>query len=197
MISGYWSVWHFYRFIGSWWLIKVLMIIQQLSTDWQLIGDKEVSAGVPNGEFPEILITKCRSRFYCIWFFSRAEDFENWREGRKGPSKLGKKCSRRKVHMYDIVKYIINYKPDILNGLPVTHRSWHSNIVKYIINYKPDILNGLSQSHIGLDILTLLTRNTYLLYLYFSVLLFMICMQKMSIWSPWTSVYVLNQTIVK
>jgi hypothetical protein len=28
--------------IGSWWLIKVLMIIQQLSTDWQLIGDKEV-----------------------------------------------------------------------------------------------------------------------------------------------------------
>ena len=34
-------------------------------------------------EFPEILITKCRSRFYCTWFFSRAE------------------CSRRKVHMYD------------------------------------------------------------------------------------------------
>jgi hypothetical protein len=28
--------------IGSWWLFKVLMIIQQLSTDWQLIGDKEV-----------------------------------------------------------------------------------------------------------------------------------------------------------
>ena len=27
---------------GSWRLIKVLMIIQQLSTDWQLIGDKEV-----------------------------------------------------------------------------------------------------------------------------------------------------------
>jgi hypothetical protein len=24
------------------------------------------SAGVPNGEFPEILITKCSSRFYCI-----------------------------------------------------------------------------------------------------------------------------------
>ena len=59
--------------------------------------------------------------------------------------------------MYDIVKYIINYKPDILNGLPVTRRSWHSNIVKYIINYKPDILNGLSQSHIGLGILTLHT----------------------------------------
>jgi hypothetical protein len=47
------------------------------------------SAGVPNGEFPEILIAKCRSTFYCTWFFSRAEDFESWREGRKGPSKSG------------------------------------------------------------------------------------------------------------
>ena len=28
-----------------------------------------ISAGVPNGEFPEILIVKCRSRFYCTWFF--------------------------------------------------------------------------------------------------------------------------------
>jgi hypothetical protein len=28
-----------------------------------------ISAGVPNGEFPEILIAKCRSRFYCTWFF--------------------------------------------------------------------------------------------------------------------------------
>ena len=56
-----------------------------------------VSAGIPNGEFPEILTTKCRSRFYCTWFFSRAEDFESWR---KGPSKSREKCSRRKVHMY-------------------------------------------------------------------------------------------------
>ena len=47
-----------------------------------------VSAGVPNGEFPEILIAKCRSRFYCTWFFSRPEDFESWR---KGPSKSGEK----------------------------------------------------------------------------------------------------------
>jgi hypothetical protein len=30
------------------------------------------------------------------------------------------------------------------------------SIDKYIINYKPDILNGLSQSHVGLGILTLL-----------------------------------------
>ena len=28
-----------------------------------------ISAGVPNGEFPEILMAKCRSRFYCTWFF--------------------------------------------------------------------------------------------------------------------------------
>ena len=56
----------------------------------------------------------------------------------------------------NIDKYIINYKPDILNGLPVTRRSWHSNIDKYIINYKPDILNGLSKSHVGLGILTLI-----------------------------------------
>ena len=28
-----------------------------------------ISAGVPNGEFPEILIAKCRSRFYFTWFF--------------------------------------------------------------------------------------------------------------------------------
>jgi hypothetical protein len=57
-----------------------------------------ISAGVPNGEFPEILIAKCRSWFYCTWFFSRAEYFESWR---KGPSNSGEKCSRRKVHMYD------------------------------------------------------------------------------------------------
>ena len=28
-----------------------------------------ISTRVPNGEFPEILIAKCRSRFYCTWFF--------------------------------------------------------------------------------------------------------------------------------
>ena len=64
-----------------------------------------VSAGVPNGEFPEILITKCRSRFYCTWFFSRAEYFESWREGRKGHSKSGEKCSRLKVHMYEHIQF--------------------------------------------------------------------------------------------
>jgi hypothetical protein len=62
-----------------------------------------VSAGVPNGEFPEILIAKCRSRFYCTWFFSRAEDFESWR---KGTSKSGEKCSRWKVHTHENVIYI-------------------------------------------------------------------------------------------
>ena len=59
-----------------------------------------ISAGVPNGEFPEILIAKCRSRFYCTWFFSWTEDFESWREGRKGPSKSGEKCPCRKIHVY-------------------------------------------------------------------------------------------------
>ena len=46
-----------------------------------------VSAGVPNGEFPEILIAKCRSRFYCTWFFSEAEDFQSWREWKKSSTK--------------------------------------------------------------------------------------------------------------
>ena len=27
------------------------------------------------GEFPEILIAKCRSRFYCTCFYSRVENF--------------------------------------------------------------------------------------------------------------------------
>jgi hypothetical protein len=68
-----------------------------------------VSAGFPNGEFPEILIAKCRSRFYCTWFFSRAEDFESWREWRMGSSKSGEKCSRRKVHMNYYVLFYIKY----------------------------------------------------------------------------------------
>jgi hypothetical protein len=63
-------------------------------------------SGVQNGEFPEILIAKCRSRFFCTWFFWRAEDFESWR---KGPSKSGEKCSRRKVHMYVISKQNTKY----------------------------------------------------------------------------------------
>ena len=39
-----------------------------------------ISTGVPNGEFPEILIAKCRSRFYCTWFFLLGGD----RAGGKG-----------------------------------------------------------------------------------------------------------------
>jgi hypothetical protein len=35
------------------------------------------------------LIAKCRSIFFGTLFFSQAEDFESWREGRKGPSKSG------------------------------------------------------------------------------------------------------------
>jgi hypothetical protein len=35
------------------------------------------------GEFSEILIAKCRSRFYCTWFFSRVKNF-CWGEDRAG-----------------------------------------------------------------------------------------------------------------
>jgi hypothetical protein len=48
------------------------------------------------------LIAKCTyvGRDFFVLIFLRAEDFESWREGRKGLSKSGEKCSRRKVHMY-------------------------------------------------------------------------------------------------
>ena len=39
-----------------------------------------ISAGVPNGEFSEILIAKCRSRFYCTWFIC----WGGYRAGGKG-----------------------------------------------------------------------------------------------------------------
>jgi hypothetical protein len=67
-----------------------------------------VSAGFPNGEFPEILIAKCRSRFYCTWFFSRAEDFESWREWRMGSSKSGEKCSRGRFTWIIMYYFILN-----------------------------------------------------------------------------------------
>jgi hypothetical protein len=34
-----------------------------------------ISAGVPNGEFPEILIAKCRSRFYLIFDYRAVKGF--------------------------------------------------------------------------------------------------------------------------
>jgi hypothetical protein len=43
-----------------------------------------VSAGVPNGEFPEILIAKCRSRFYCTWFFCWGEIVQEINVSRTG-----------------------------------------------------------------------------------------------------------------
>ena len=46
-----------------------------------------VGAGVPNGEFPEIqnvLIAKCRSRFYCTFFFHGRKILKvNGRDGRE------------------------------------------------------------------------------------------------------------------
>jgi hypothetical protein len=79
------------------------------------------------GEFPEILIAKCRSRFYCTWFFSRAEDFESWREGRKGPSKSGEKCSHRKVHMYaNYGHHIFSYELHFFFHLKIWNFSTYS-----------------------------------------------------------------------
>ena len=67
-----------------------------------------VSTGVSNGEFPEILIAKCRSIFFCTWIFSRTEDFESWQEGRKGPSKSGEECSRRKVCRFTVLPCFVS-----------------------------------------------------------------------------------------
>ena len=56
-----------------------------------------ISAGVPNGEFPEILIAKCRSRFYCTWFFcwgglmSPAHETQSMREIRLLRGRLPRK----------------------------------------------------------------------------------------------------------
>ena len=54
------------------------------------------------GNFQKYWSQNVGQDFIVLDFFSLAEDFESWREGRKGPSKSGEKCSRRKVHMYDV-----------------------------------------------------------------------------------------------
>jgi hypothetical protein len=97
------------------------------------------------GEFPEILIAKCRSRFYCTWFFSLAEDFESWREGRKGLSKSGEKCSRWKVHMYTCVYNMKPARPWIvhlkiiwqLHAHPVHKKLSRFSYVRYHWNLEP------------------------------------------------------------
>ena len=95
-----------------------------------------VSAGVPNGEFPEILIAKCRSRFYCTWFFWRAEDFESWR---KGPSKSGEKCSRRKVHMY---VYIMSHDFNIMSHVCILDSWLLYNVTWLQYNYSTAARRG-------------------------------------------------------
>jgi hypothetical protein len=45
----------------------------QQQSDFLILVLYDFSAGVPNGEFPEILIAKCRSRFYCTWFICWGE----------------------------------------------------------------------------------------------------------------------------
>jgi hypothetical protein len=84
-----------------------------LRTKFQDLSAFFVSAGVPNGEFPEILIAKCRSRFYCTWFFSQAEDFESWRDDGRDPQRFLASV---------LYKYFIN------------NHSWHIFIINILIN---------------------------------------------------------------
>ena len=63
-----------------------------------------VGAGVPNGEFPEIqnvLIAKCRSRFYCTFFFHGRKILKvNGRDGRQPQNR------ERKILLGEIVREI-------------------------------------------------------------------------------------------
>ena len=57
-----------------------------------------VSTGVPNREFPEILIAKCRSRFYCTWFFCWGEIMREINVSRAGdPVHAGDKALMRET----------------------------------------------------------------------------------------------------
>jgi hypothetical protein len=57
-----------------------------------------VSTGVPNREFPEILIAKCRSRFYCTWFFCWGEIMREINVSRAGdPVHAGDKALTRET----------------------------------------------------------------------------------------------------
>jgi hypothetical protein len=67
-----------------------------------------VSAGVPNGEFPEILIAKCRSRFYCTWFFSRRKILKvHWRNGKNSYKSL---CKQESDNLWCRGKLLISIK---------------------------------------------------------------------------------------
>ena len=55
------------------------------------------------------LIAKCRSRFYCTWFFSWAEDFESWRGGMEGTLKIGRKMvPPEDSHVWSLFKHSFN-----------------------------------------------------------------------------------------
>jgi hypothetical protein len=87
-----------------------------------------ISAGVPNREFPEILIAKCTSRFYCTWIFvggiscgrlmSPAHETQSMREirllcgrlPRKGGGLTGRKsCKWFLLPRSNIIFFIINW----------------------------------------------------------------------------------------
>jgi hypothetical protein len=59
-----------------------------------------ISAGVPNGEFPEILIAKCRSRFYFTWFFCWGDIVQEINVSRAwDPVHAGDKALTREIPM--------------------------------------------------------------------------------------------------
>jgi hypothetical protein len=55
--------------------IELLWLVWDQSRSKYYLRTKFPAQEFQMGEFPEILITKSRSRFYCTWFFSRAENF--------------------------------------------------------------------------------------------------------------------------
>ena len=72
-----------------------------------------ISAGVPNGEFPEILIAKCRSRFYCTWFFCWGEIVREINVSRAGdPVHAGDKAGLTGMLLRDLIWVISHDKFD-------------------------------------------------------------------------------------
>jgi hypothetical protein len=97
-----------------------------------------ISAGVPNEEFPEILIAKCRSRFYCTWFFCWGEIVREinvsraWDPVHAGDKALTREtpAKRGRVNRYDGMSYQqASYNNMICNNNAYVITTW-------IISYK-------------------------------------------------------------
>ena len=79
-----------------------------------------ISAGVPNGEFPEILIVKCRSRFYCTWFFCWGEIVREINVSRAGdPVHAGDKALTRET---PVQRGRVNRYAKTISISPVTNK---------------------------------------------------------------------------